>query len=807
MTSPVRSEPRNAVEWRPPHNTPRNTMQRWEWAAITLILLLATALRLWTLGQVPPGLAHDEVANWLIAHDILAGRHAIYFTAAYGHEPLYQYIQAATVALFGDHWLGLRYPSAALGLLGIAATYILIRRLFGAPTALLTGGWLAVSFWPLFYSRVALRAISLPFTAALSAYFILRAIRLTAPQYVGRASSPDNVERASSPDWEGAEKPNAAPRPKSANSTHERGGITAWLLAGLFLGLSLYTYMAARILPAILIPFLVYLFLVHPPVPFPWSRLSAFLLTAAIVSAPLVIWLATHPGAEFRITEVRQPLDKLLAGDPSMVWQNLVANLKFFTFTGDPWPRQNISGRPVFADPISAALFYGGVLIALWRWRDPRYGFLLIWLAGALVPSIVTSDAPSSIRNILGLVVVFTFPALVPIEAGRWITQQRRRPFQGRLPQPLRGRLLASCIILLVPCFLLTVRDYFIRWPQNDVVRFDYQADLTAVAHRLDELPPGTPATVAGLSMHTMDGPSLDLAARRDVSHVRLCDTRETLVIPALVRSGDGGETGPAGYDAWLFVPRVVPLDADLQARLLKWGATVSQTPSLDIGPGRASSPDVEQAPSPAASPSFTAYRLPGGADGAKIHHHLQNLQDTAALPDGTPVTLPISFGGGDVGSNVGQAPSPDAELAPSPSGQLAFLGYEQLPEPTAGQPQQTPTPGNSITLLTYWRVEIPPGVALKIFVHLTDEAGRLVAQSDGLGSPPRGWASGDLIVQRHAITIPADASAGPYIPLIGLYEVQDPARRLMVDPDSLAISRETPFDHLVLAALEVTPP
>ena len=56
--------------------------RRREWAAITSILLLAAVLRCWALGEVPPGLAHDEVANWLIARDILAGRHAIYFTAA-----------------------------------------------------------------------------------------------------------------------------------------------------------------------------------------------------------------------------------------------------------------------------------------------------------------------------------------------------------------------------------------------------------------------------------------------------------------------------------------------------------------------------------------------------------------------------------------------------------------------------------------------------------------------------------------------------------------------------------------------------
>ena len=49
---------------------------------------------------------------------------------------------------------------------------------------------------------------------------------------------------------------------------------------------------------------------------------------------------------------------------------------------------------------IGAALFYGGLLIALWRARRPAFGFTLIWLAGSLIPSLVTSVAPtSSVRS------------------------------------------------------------------------------------------------------------------------------------------------------------------------------------------------------------------------------------------------------------------------------------------------------------------------------------------------------------------------------------------------------------------------
>lgn len=676
--------------------------RRWEWAAVTLILLLAAALRFWTLGEVPPGLCHDEVANWLIARDILAGHHAIYFTAAYGHEPFYQYVQAAIVALLGDHWLGLRWSSVAFGLLGIAATYVLIRRLFDVPVALLTAAWLAFSFWPLFYARVGLRAIALPFTAALSAYFLLCATNLRMPN-------------------------SRIPNPRTPKSRRfVDSGLVNSVLAGAALGLSLYTYMAARILPFILATFLIYLFLIYSSTPLSWPHLLVFLLTAAIVSAPLLIWLATHLGAAYRITEVREPLDRLLAGDPSLVWQNLIASLKFFTFAGDPWPRQNLPGRPVFADPVSAVLFYAGLLVALWRWRDPCYGFLLIWLVGALVPSAVTSVAPSSIRAILGLVVVFAFPALALVEAGRWV-KQRMQDTRCRIAIT-RLLLPVSCFLLLAPCLFLTLRDYFVLWPQNDVVRFDYQTDLTAVAHRLDELSPGTPVAVAGLSVHTMDGPGLDLAARRDVHDVRLCDTRETLVVPA-------------GRDVWLFVPRVVPFDVHLQERLLEWGA-------------------VAEAGSQS---SFTYYRL---SDDTALRRGLRHLKTTAALPDGTPITLPVSFGG-----------------------RLAFLGYERLLPPRGGIRGRSPASGDSLTLLTYWRVEEPPSTPLKAFVHLLGESDAPITQHDGLGSPLRGWSAGDLIVQKHVLPLPASLPPGLYTLQVGLYNAPAGPRLSVAGADRLLLS------------------
>jgi len=625
--------------------------RRGTWVALTVLLLLAAMLRCWNLGGVPPGLSHDEIANGLIARQILDGQHAIYFTRAYGHEPFYQYVQAATVALFGEHWLGLRWPSFAFGLLGVAAVYALSRRLFNRSVALLTIAGLTIAFWPLFYARVGLRAITLPFTGALAAYFLARTLEEGSDAAILRI--PDQV------------------------------------LGGIFLGLSLYTYMAARALPFIFAAIVLYRFLIPRETRFPWSRILVLFLIGGLIAGPLIVWLALHPGAEYRVAEVRRPLDELLA------------NLNFFGLAGDPWPHQGIPGRPVFAEPVGALLFYLGLVVAIWRWRTPQYGFLLVWLLGALVPSILSahappgliSDAPSSVRNVLALVVVFVYPAVTLTEAWRWLS--KRLADREMVISEMRRLVLVAA--LLLPALLLTMRDYYGLWPRREDVQYFYQTDLTAVGRYLDVLSPETAVTVAGLSVDSMDRPTLAFSAERDVQDVRLCDARETLVIPG------GGE-------GRVLVPQVVPLEdgQPLHDRLTAWSA-------MEV------------------MDHFTVYAL---EDRKRLSRHVERLASDASLSDGTPMALPASF-----------------------SGQLALVGYEQLPRGKDG----------SIGLLTYWRVEERPNVPLKAFLHLTRD-GQLIAQDDGLASLPEGWAAGDLIIQQHVVRVPAGTPDGLCDLELGLY-------------------------------------
>ena len=598
--------------------------------ALLCILLLAAGLRLAGLGENPPGLEHDEVANWLIDRQILAGEHRVYFTEAYGHEAGYHYLQAASVALLGDHWLALRLPSALLGMLGIAVAYVLARKLFGERVALIQAALLAITLWPLFYARLGLRAILLPLVAGLSAWFF----------------------------WKGVVELDSLRRNV--------------VLAGLAAGLSLYTYMAARAVPIIYLLFSIYLLAVEPgQIKWRWKRLLAFWLITLAVATPLWLFLAAHPGAEFRIGEIDQPLNALLAGNFRPVLENGLKLVGFFGWQGDPLLRQNWPGRPVF-DPLGALLFYGGVALALWRWRQPRYAFVLLWLGVSLTPSLVTADAPSSIRCINALVVLGIFAGLAVEELAARIKQRPLALVAG---------------VWLLGSLVWTGVDYWVRWPAEPEVQFVWQSALQQAAGEIEQLPAGTPVVVAGWTPESMDPPTMELYLQRDDLALRYIDPTEALVWPAA-----GGA---------LIRPAVLPFDDSLAEYLSQHGVA-------------------------------------SRADGDTVLYWLP--------------AAPEAF---DAGELVALA------------GGIQFLGY------------QTWERAGELDLVSVWRVGGSYDRPLRVFLHLLDPAGEVVAQDDGLGAPSAYWQNGDLIFQVHHL----EAAAGEYQAAIGVYD-RDTNERLALQDD-----------------------
>ncbi len=499
----------------------------WHRLVVLIVLLIAAVLRLYGLNNVsPPGLEHDEVAHWLINQQIQAGQHAIYFREAYGHEAGFHYLQAAFSRLTGDNPLTLRLPAAYSGLLLVAVTYALGRKLFGREVALLAMGLTAVLFFPIFYSRLSLRAISLPLFSGLSACFW----------------------------WTNSKLETQNSKLKTRN----------FLLSSLFAGLSLHTYMAARAVPIFYAAYTLYLLLSRrlktSETPQRLTFLWSFWLVLGLVAAPLVGYLLTHPEAEFRISEVDAPLRALLAGEWQPVWQNGLNILAWPGWVGDPLWRQGVAGQPVF-EPVVAILFYGGVLWSGWQWRNGRFAFILLWLATATLPSLVTIDAPSSIRLINSLPVLSLFPALFIHKLGKLSTV---------LPN------LSTVFHRLSPVLLMilfctyggrSVYDLFVRWPNHPEVQFVWQTPFTHMAAYLDETTDLSPVAIGGWSPATMDEPTMQLTLRRQDLRLRYFgsdSTNEpinTLILPA------------SSAQLRILRPTIRQMAPPLEEQLRQWGA------------------------------------------------------------------------------------------------------------------------------------------------------------------------------------------------------------------------------------------
>lgn len=135
---------------------------RFQLFLLLAIFALAFFLRFYKLGEVPFGLYQDESAIGYNAYSILnTGRdeHGVTFPLyfqSFGDwkHPVYIYITAASVWLFGLSEFAVRFPSALLGSLTVVVFYFFVRELTNEKRlALLSTLFLAINPWHLHYSR------------------------------------------------------------------------------------------------------------------------------------------------------------------------------------------------------------------------------------------------------------------------------------------------------------------------------------------------------------------------------------------------------------------------------------------------------------------------------------------------------------------------------------------------------------------------------------------------------------------------------------------------------------------------------
>jgi len=419
---------------------------------MVVVLLMAAALRIVALREAPPGPRFDETFDALMARRILNGERPLYFAENFGEEPLNQYLQAGAFTAFGWNDIALRFPSVAFGLIEVAAVYALGKRAWNRRAGLFAAALCAGSFWAIFFSRLGMRLISL--TALVSLGVLM----------LGRL-----------------------------HTSRARGKI--WLVAGaagVLLGLAVHTYTAARALPVLIFGCLAYLAIWHRAdlrrQAMSWALV---ILIASLIAAPLVYYLATHPQAEPRVGQVSGPLDALRQGDVGPLLNYTLAAIGMFAIRGGTEWLYNLPGRPIF-DPLTALVFFVGIIAALRKWRKARTAFALIWLGAGLAPILLSWPPASESHAILAQPAVYLVAGLgldVVVAA-----LAARGNAKSSLP------IVLSLVVIALNAGL-SARDYFGVWNVSDAVRWEHQATVTEMGRYADAHPELRDVAFAGTAI------------------------------------------------------------------------------------------------------------------------------------------------------------------------------------------------------------------------------------------------------------------------------------------------------------------
>jgi 4-amino-4-deoxy-L-arabinose transferase-like glycosyltransferase len=369
-----------------PRNKP-DSPPHWPFAvALLLTLIVAAGLRLYRLPDLPAGLHYDEAANGILASEIARGAALPVFIPSYtGKEVLFFYWTALWMKLLGVTPLALRLSAALVGLATVAATIWAVRELLhdqrdAGWIALLTGAFVATSFWHLVLSRYGFRAVTQPLLQALTVAALWRGLRLGSKR-----------------------------------------SFPVLLLAGLFCGLTAYTYLAARAFPVPLAAALLTLLVTdraHRRARL--AQLALFVAVAALTLAPLAHYWLTHPGSFLNRAQ------QVAATDWAGVWSGIRACAAMLFIKGDPYIRFNLPHRPLLG-PVTAVLSLLGLVTLLKPQHPPSTlhpptsnpqsatrVFLLTYLPTMLLPSALATGeiTPSNLRAAGLLPFLYLLPAL-----------------------------------------------------------------------------------------------------------------------------------------------------------------------------------------------------------------------------------------------------------------------------------------------------------------------------------------------------------------------------------------------------------
>ena len=412
--------------------------KRTQWVALAAVVLLAAALRIYALGDVPAGLYCDEAGNGYNAYALgTAGidengqRWPLYiwsFGTAY-KNPAFIYAAILPVKLLGLSEFSVRLTAALFGIATVTAMFFLGRALFGPWVGFWAALFLALCPWHLHFSRIAFELNAFPFFFVTGCVFLVR-------------------------------------------FTEGRRTLPAALAC---FAACVYAYApAALFVPLFLLGFggLYFVDLLRR-----WRQFLLALLVAAAVLAPAAVFFTRQSNTGtiyFRRTtfvEPQQPWRPQL--------ERFVANYqqffspRFLVHEGDPIFRHAVRGfGELYPFMIPFVLLGAGAALLQ---RDRASKLVLWWAALYPVAPSLMNEVPSATRGIIGAPVLCLLAGLgfaAALRVLRWLFTpsvvpgaQRRGRWRRRVGIAVQGAAVAVAAAMFGPEVVRYLHAYFIEYP------------------------------------------------------------------------------------------------------------------------------------------------------------------------------------------------------------------------------------------------------------------------------------------------------------------------------------------------------
>lgn len=445
----------------------------------------------------------------VMGREVAAGQSwQIFFPAYTGQEPLFIYVTAALFKLAGANLFTLRLVSVGFGMVTVALAYTLGRSLIGPTVGLWAAALAATSFWHVLASRSSYRSIAQPAFEALTIYLLWRG-------------------------WQRRSTPLMA-------------------LTGVALGLTLYTYTAARLFPlAVAVCGLLLLWRAAADRRWLLTRFAVLIGAAVLTFAPLGLYFLRHPD-QF-VARAAQVSVASSYADRGLAWallQSALDSIAMFWIRGDPTYRFNLAGKPIF-DPLIGVTFTVGVVICLRRSRHPQYLLPVAVTLVMMLPSALSAeDTPHFLRSNGVMPFVFVIAGLGIVELWRWAWERRwvpaglpaaRSPQHAAAPSPLRTQHSGLRALRRIPHYavplatLLVVAEaastayaYFGPWAHARGTYRQLDTELVDAARYLQRVGGDGPVYVSAIFPRY---PSVAFLAPQQFQRLRWFDGRECVVL------------------------------------------------------------------------------------------------------------------------------------------------------------------------------------------------------------------------------------------------------------------------------------